>query len=216
MFRLSSGIMAQNQEKSQSDPKKGVRADARRNLDALLRAAMEVFAESGVDAPVREIAQKAGVGVGTVYRHFPQRSDLIVAVFQTQIDACAGAAHDLATEYVPGEALSRWMQRYVDLLSTKKGFAGALHSGDPAYGGLSPYFFERMEPALQTLLDQAVAAGTVRAGFKADDLLRAVATLCHGPHGEQPLYARKVVELLVDGLRHGATGGHSAETLSTS
>src|SRR5579871_4585158 len=89
-----------------------IRADARRNLDALLRAAMAVFATSGVDAPVREIAEKAGVGVGTVYRHFPQRSDLIVAVFRHQVDACADAAPVLAAEHEPGEALARWMQRY--------------------------------------------------------------------------------------------------------
>jgi AcrR family transcriptional regulator len=182
-----------------------VRADARRNLDALLRAAMAVFAVSGVNAPVREIAEKAGVGVGTVYRHFPQRSDLIVAVLQTQIDACANAASDLARKYGPDEALARWMQRYVDLLAAKRGFAGALHSGDPAYSALSPYFFERVEPAFHTLLDKAAAAGTVRSGIKATDLLRAVATLCHGRHGEEPLYARKVVELLVDGLRYRAT-----------
>jgi AcrR family transcriptional regulator len=109
------------------------RADARRNLDALLKAAMAVFAESGVDAPVREIAERAGVGVGTVYRHFPQRSDLIAAVFRQEIDACADAAPRIAAEYPPGEALSRWMQRYVDFIAAKRGLAAALHSGDPAY-----------------------------------------------------------------------------------
>jgi AcrR family transcriptional regulator len=212
LFRLSrklimrkQGASSKGEQKTHGDTRRAVRADARRNLDALLRAAMAVFAVSGVDAPVREIAEKAGVGLGTVYRHFPRRSDLIVAVLQTQIDACAGAARDLATKHEPGEALARWMQRYMDLIATKRGFAGALHSGDLAYSALSPYFFERMEPALHTLLDKAAAAGTVRSGVKATDLLRAVATLCHGPHGEEPLYARKMVELLVDGLRYGAT-----------
>lgn len=196
------------EQKSQDDTLRPVRADARRNVDALLRAAMAVFAVSGVDAPVREIAEKAGVGVGTVYRHFPQRSDLIVAVLQTEIDACADAASDLAAKYAPAEALARWMQRYVDLIAKKRGFAGALHSGDPAYSALSPYFFERMEPALHALLDTAAVAGKVRIGIKAADLLRAVATLYHGPHGEEPPYARKMVELLVDGLRYGATEKH--------
>src|ERR1700761_1702614 len=83
-----------------------VRADARRNLDALLEAALQVFATSGVDAPVREVADKAGVGVGTLYRHFPQRSDLIVAVMRHEVDACADAAEHIATEHEPGEALS--------------------------------------------------------------------------------------------------------------
>lgn len=190
-------------QESQSDTPKPARADARRNLDALLRAAMEVFAESGVDAPVREIAERAGVGVATVYRHFPQRSDLIVAVLRTKIDACADAAAELANEYGPGEALSQWMQRFVDFLATKRGFAGALHSGDPAYGGLKPYFAQRMEPALHGLLERAAAAGAVRSGVNAEDLLNAVATLCHGPGGEQPPYARAMVGLLVDGLRSG-------------
>ena len=86
-----------------------VRVDAQRNLDALLQAAKNVFATSGVDAPVREIAEKAGVGVGTLYRHFPQRADLIAAVFRREMDACADAAPILAAEHPPGEALALWL-----------------------------------------------------------------------------------------------------------
>lgn len=199
-------IRSKGEQKSHGDTHRAVRADARRNLDALLHAAMDVFAVSGVDAPVREIAEKAGVGVGTVYRHFPQRSDLIVAVLQTQIDACAALAHDLATKHGPGEALALWMQRYVDFIATKRGFAAALHSGDPAYSALPSYFFERMEPALNELLDNAITAKVVRSDVEANDLLQAVATLCHGPHGEEPRYARKIVALLVDGLRYEMMG----------
>jgi AcrR family transcriptional regulator len=83
-----------------------VRADAQRNIDALLEAAKAVFDASGVDAPVRAIAEKAGVGVGTVYRHFPQRADLIAAVFRREMDACADAAPILAAEHEPFEALA--------------------------------------------------------------------------------------------------------------
>jgi AcrR family transcriptional regulator len=182
-----------------------MRADAQRKMNSLLQSAMEVFRTSGVDAPVREIAERAGVGLGTVYRHFPQRSDLIVAVFKNQIDACADAASVMASKYEPGEALARWMQRYVDFIGTKRGLAAALHSGDPAYSALPVYFNNRLRPALKTLLDAAVAARVVRPGMEADDLLRAVATLCHGPHGQEPVYARRMVELLVDGLRYGAS-----------
>src|SRR6202030_4062012 len=85
-----------------------VRADAQRSLDALLRAAKEVFATSGVGAPVREIAEKAGVGLGTLYRHFPQRADLIAAVFRNEIDACADAAPVLARTCEPFEAVAKW------------------------------------------------------------------------------------------------------------
>ena len=181
-----------------------MRADGQRKMNSLLQAAMEVFAESGVDAPVREIAERAGVGLGTVYRHFPQRSDLIVAVFKSKMDACADAAPVLANEYEPGEALARWMQRYVDFVGTKRGLAAALHSGDPAYNALPGYFNERLLPALKALLDAAVAAGKVRPGIEAVDLLRAVATLSYGSLEKEPVYARKMVELLVDGLRYGA------------
>jgi AcrR family transcriptional regulator len=181
-----------------------MRADGQRKMSSLLQAAMEIFAESGVDAPVREIAERAGVGLGTVYRHFPQRSDLIVAVFQSQVDACANAAVSLAKKYEPGEALARWMQRFVDFIATKRGLAAALHSGDPAYRALPAYFDKRLKPAFEGLLDAAVRARVVRPGIEAGDLLRAVATLCHGSHGEDPTYARRMVELLVDGLRYGA------------
>lgn len=195
---------ADEQEPEDGKPRR-MRADAQRKMNSLLQAAMEVFAKSGVDAPVREIAEKAGVGLGTVYRHFPQRSDLIVAVFQSRVDACADAASVLTTKYEPGEALARWMQRFVEFIATKRGLAAALHSGDPAYSALPGYFNQRLLPALKTLLDTAVAAGVVRPGVEAEDLLRAVATLCHGPHGDEPLYARRMVALLVDGLRYGAS-----------
>jgi AcrR family transcriptional regulator len=181
-----------------------VRADAQRNIDALLQAAMAVFADSGVDAPVREIAEKAGVGIGTIYRHFPQRSDLIVAVFRREVDACADAALVLAAEHEPGEALARWMQRYVDFISAKRGLAAALHSGDPAYNTLPAYFQKQLRPALQTLLEAAAAAGKVRGGVEPYELLRAVASLCTPAHDLGPDHARRMVDLLIDGLRYGA------------
>lgn len=179
-----------------------VRSDAK--TGPVLEAAMAVFKTSGVSAPVREIAERAGVGLGTIYRNFPQRSDLIVAVFQSQVDACANAAVHIASKHRPDEALHLWMQRYIDFISTKRGLAAALHSGDSAYSALPSYFSARLEPALRALLDAAVSAGEICAGISAEDLLRAVATLCRGPHDEEPTYARKMVGLLVDGLRHGA------------
>ncbi len=180
-----------------------VRADARRNIDSLLEAALAVFATSGVDAPVREIANKAGVGVGTVYRHFPQRSDLIAAVFRREIDACADAAPILATEHAPGEALAWWMQRYVDFIAAKRGLAAALHSGDPAFEALPGYFHERLVPALRTLLEAATAAGDTHANVEPYDLLQAVASLCMPAYDGDPTHARQMVALLVNGLRYG-------------
>ena len=182
-----------------------VRADAQRNIDALLQSALAVFATSGVDAPVREIAEKAGVGIGTVYRHFPQRSDLIAAVFRREIDACADAAPILAAEHNPGDALPRGMQLYAAFIATKRAHATALHSGNPAFDTLPAYFNQRLRPALQMLLESAAAAGEVRADVDADDLLSAVASLCMQGHDEDPDRARRMVALLVDGLRYGAS-----------
>ncbi len=181
-----------------------VRADARRNMDALLEAALAVFETSGVDAPVREIAVKAGVGIGTVYRHFPQRSDLIVAVFRHEVDGCADAAPALADKHAPVEALARWMQRYVDFIAAKRGLAAALRSGNPAFETLPGYFEKRLVPALRALLDSAAAAGEVRGDVEPYDLLRAVGDLGMSAHYDGPAHARRMVALLVDGLRFGA------------
>ena len=135
-----------------------LRADAQRNIGSLLAAAKAVFGTSGVDAPAKEIADLAGVGVGTLYRHFPQRSDLVKAVLQHEIDARADAAPALAAVHEPGIALAKWLHRYTEFLTTKRGFATALHSGDPAFDALPGYFFQRLEPALGSLLDAAAAA----------------------------------------------------------
>ncbi len=179
------------------------RADAERNLDTLLRAAAAIFAASGVDAPAREIADEAGVGVGTVYRHFPRRADLIAAVFRREIDACAGAASTLSAKHPPGEALGRWMQRYAGFVATKRGLAKALHSGDPAFGTLRDYFEQRLRPEFRTLYESAVTAGEARSGVNPEDLLDAVAGLCMQAFDKGPRNARRMVALLVDGLRHG-------------
>ena len=176
-----------------------VRADAMRNLGALLKAAKAVFATSGVDAPVREIAEKAGVGIGTVYRHFPHRAHLIAAIFRQEIDACAEASTLLAAQHAPGEALAKWLQRYADFVATKRGLAPALHSGDPAYEPLRAHFEQRVRPALRTLLQSAVAAGEVRNDVESDDLLQAVASLCMPARDDD--HARRMVGLLIDGLR---------------
>jgi AcrR family transcriptional regulator len=182
-----------------------MRADGQRKMRALLEAALKVFAKSGVDAPVREIAEAAGVGLGTVYRHFPQRSDLIAAVFQSQVDACADDAAVVAARYEPAEALSLWMQRYVDFIGTKQGLAAALHSGDPAYSALPKYFDERLRPALKGLLDEALRAQVIRPGIDAKELLGAVGTLCcQGPHMNLDS-ARRMVSILIDGMRYGST-----------
>jgi AcrR family transcriptional regulator len=177
------------------------RADAQRNIGSLLEAAKAVFATSGVDAPAKEIADLAGVGVGTLYRHFPLRSDLVVAVLQHGIDACADAGPELSAAHDPGTALAAWLDRYTEFLGTKRGLASALHSGDPAFDALPGYFTARLGPALGSLLAAATATGEVRADVSATDLLHAIAQLCQPVPGEGPAYGRRMVAVLVDGLR---------------
>lgn len=177
-----------------------LRADAQRNINELLKAAKEVFATTGVDAPVRKIAEAAGVGMGTVYRHFPERSGLVAAVFREQVDACADAAKSLATQHEPSEALAIWMLRYADFIVAKRGLAKALHSGNPAFESLPNYFMQQLRPALQMLLDNAVNAHDIRPNVEPDDLLHAVASLCAPSENEGR--SKRMIGLLLDGLRY--------------
>lgn len=192
-----------------------VRADARRNVDALLRAAMATFSESGVDAPMRAIAARAGVGVGTVYRHFPQRSDLIKAVIQREVDSCVEAASRLAAAHEPGEALASWMQRLVDFVATKRGLGAALHSGDAAYQSLPDYVLGQLTPTLRGLLDAAAAAGAVPAEVDASELLLAGLRLATPASEGDTSQARRMVALLVDGLRFRVSASQNAATDQT-
>jgi AcrR family transcriptional regulator len=181
------------------------RADAQRNIDALLAAAEEEFAAQGVDVNVRAIAARAGVGTATLYRHFPLRSDLIVAVFRREVDACAAAAPTLSATHDPDEALGLWIQHYARFIATKRGLAAALHLGDPAFKDLPAYFQQQLGPALQTLLDAAAGAGAIRDGVDPIDLLGAVAKLCIPPLGtDDTSRANRMIALLIDGLRYGA------------
>lgn len=192
-------------EAAAKDRPRPLRPDAQRSLEALLQAAKEVFATSGVDAPIREIAGKAGLGVGTVYRHFPQRSDLIAAVFRREIDACADAAKVLSEQHDAFDALSQWMQRFSAFFATKRGLASALHSGEAAYEALPGHFELRLRPALQSLLTSAIAAGEIRTDIAADELLGAVAGLSMSGNAE-PEQAQRMVALLADGLRRSDAG----------
>ena len=187
-----------------SRPKRRVRADALRNEDVVLQAAKEIFTTSGIDAPVREIAARAGVGMGTLYRRFPKRSDLVAGVFRREVDACAAEAAVLSRRYPPGDALARWLECYAGFLTTKKGLAAALHSGDPAFDALPDYFRSRFEPTLASLLGEAAEAGDVRSGVEPYDLLRAIGHLSSATGDDGAAHGRRMLTLLIDGLRYGA------------
>jgi AcrR family transcriptional regulator len=183
-----------------SAPRK--RADARRNERTLLDAAAAAFVTSGVDVPVRDVAARAGVGVGTIYRHFPTRADLIVAVYRHQVEACAEAGPALLADGgTPYAALGRWIGLFVDFLVTKHGLAEALRSDDAAFETLHAYFLDRLVPVCARLLDAAAAAGEIVPGVDAYELLRGVGNLCIGADSDPRYDARRLVRILVAGLR---------------
>ncbi|MFD8201501.1 TetR/AcrR family transcriptional regulator [Streptomyces sp. NPDC059701] len=178
------------------------RKDARRNQQALLDAAAAVFVASGVEAPVRDIAAAAGVGTGTIYRHFPTRADLVVAVYRHQVEALAEAGPALlASATSPHAALGRWIDLFVDFLVTKHGLAAALRSDEAGFETLHAYFLDRLVPVCAELLDAAVASGEVRPGLGALELMRGVGNLCIGAENDPAYDARRLVALLVRGMR---------------
>jgi AcrR family transcriptional regulator len=177
------------------------RSDAQRNVAALVEAAKTVFAGSGVDAPAKEITDLAGVGVGTLYRHFPRRSDLIVAVLQHEIDECVEAAAELGTTLGPREALMAWIERFTDFVGTKRGLAAALHSGDPAYDDLPQHLLDRLEPPLQALLARAVGGGYARDDVGARDILTTIALISQPVPGEPPSFNQRMTQVFIAGLQ---------------
>jgi AcrR family transcriptional regulator len=184
-------------------PAPAKRSDARRNEETLLAAAAAAFVAFGVDVPVRDIAAAAGVGVGTIYRHFPTRADLIVAVYRHQVEACADAGATLLSDSdSPHTALTDWINLFVDFLITKRGLAGVLQSDSAAFETLHAYFLDRLVPVCAQLLEAAAAAGEIVPGVEAYGLMRGVGNICIGADTDPDYDARRMVQLVMAGLRH--------------
>jgi len=177
------------------------RADVRRNEKTLLDAAAAAFVASGVDAPVRDIAARAGVGVATMYRHFPTRADLIVAVYRHQVESCAEAGPILlATSATPHAALGSWINLFVDFLVTKHGLAEALQSSDGTFDALHAYFLDRLVPVCAQLLDAAATAGEIIPDLDPLVLMHGIGNLCIGA-GSPNYDAQRMAGLVIAGLR---------------
>ena len=198
-------VMANGSPAGES-PSRGKRADAQRNRETVLAAAAAVFVSSGVDAPIRQIAAQAGVGMATIYRHFPTRADLVTAVYRHQIEACAEAGPNLlGSAGSPLDALRQWIDLFVDFLVTKHGLADALQSDNDRFAALHSYFLDRLLPVCAQLLDAAVEAGDIRADTQPYELMRGIGNLCIG-HDNDPRYdPRRLIALLLRGLQQPLT-----------
>lgn len=179
------------------------RADALRNRDLLLEAAKSVFSAGGPEASLEAVARTAGVGIGTLYRHFPTREALFEAVYRHEVQQLADLAERLKKETRPIEALRQWMRSIVKFVATKKGMSTALALAVSKDSDLVSYSSDRLTRAIGLLLEQAIAAGEVRSDVSPEDLLRAIVGMCY-TH-DQPGWQKNVlrlVDIFVDGLRN--------------
>jgi AcrR family transcriptional regulator len=186
------------------------RTDSVRNRERLLQAAAAVFGAGGPDASLEAVARRAGVGIGTLYRHFPTREALFEAVYRHEVEQLSDLAEQLRTEAAPVEALRSWLRSNVAFVATKKGMAAALALAVNKKSDLTAYSSDRLTRAVASLLDRAVAAGEIRADISPEDLLRALVGMCylHDQPGWQESVLR-LVDVLVDGLRRTPGSGRS-------
>lgn len=189
------------------DDGKALRADAARNRAKLLEAATALFAERGVETSLDDVAKAAGVGIGTLYRHFPSREDLVLAVYGAQIDALDERSRELATREDPGEALREWMRGFVDFYAVKQGMVTLLRT--MMNGSRSEHFEHTrttLREAAERMLAPAIAAGVIREDVAAPELLRALGGICltSDPKTTPASSTLALVDLVYDGLRFGA------------
>lgn len=182
-------------------PARKPRADGVRNRERVLGAAKAVFAEGGPAASLEGVARQAGVGVGTLYRHFPTRQALFEAVYRREVEQLVELAGQLGTDLPPLEALRRWMRANVEFVATKKGMSAALAIAVHASSDLTTSSMDRLSRALTPLLRRAAEAGVIRDDIGPEDILRTIVGLCytHDKPGWQANVLR-LVDVFVDGM----------------
>jgi AcrR family transcriptional regulator len=185
-----------------SIPKRKPRADGERNRQLLIDAAKVGFADSGLNVSLEDIARRAGVGIGTLYRHFPSREAVVEAVYRREVEQLAEAVPKLLETLPAGEALHQWMHLFVNYIATKRLIAPSLG----AVAGRSPTLrttsAELIRVAIATLVKRAIASGDVRKDIDPSDLLRAMVGVSYGnPDAGWQASARRLIDLLMDGLR---------------
>ena len=185
-------------------PEKRLRADARRNRDKLVEIAATLFAERGVDASLEEVARRAGVGIGTLYRHFPTREDLVEVLYRREIESLCTAAEDFSRDNPADVALEQWMLRFVGYIAAKRGMAASLKILFGRGTNNLAEAYALIPVALKRLVAAAVAAGSIRTDVDATDILQALSGIYSAPDTpEWQERSRRLVRLLMDGLRAG-------------
>jgi AcrR family transcriptional regulator len=180
-----------------------MRADARRNYEKLIAAGREAFTEDGSSASLEEIARRAGVGIGTLYRHFPTRQALLEAVYVEEVDALCRSAEDLRDE-APWEALVAWLHRFVDYVATKEALAQELFAYVDRDADVFRHCHTLFYGAGEPLLQRAQEAGLVRADTNITDVVRMVAGIAKMP-SSTPDQVVRILDMALDGLRFSAS-----------
>jgi AcrR family transcriptional regulator len=188
--------------KRSQPPKRKPRADAQRNRERILEVAKEAFTRSGANASLDDIAKEAGVGPGTLYRHFPKREELLQAVYRSEMEKLAAAERKFAQSKPPLEALRAWLLLFVDAIAAKELIAPALNTlvGDHKKVFASSY--AKIHEAIHALVKRAIKSGDIRKDLDPRDLLRAlvgVANVASGPDWQQS--AKRLVDILITGSR---------------
>jgi AcrR family transcriptional regulator len=181
------------------------RADSARNRQLLIDAAKAGFSDLGLTVSLEEIARRAGVGIGTLYRHFPSREAVVEAVYRREVEQLAEAVPKLLETSPPGDALHQWMHLFVDYIATKRLIAPSLAAVAGRTSSLYATSFELITRAISTLVKRAVAGGDVRKDIDPSDLLRALVGVSYGnPDVGWEASARRLIDILMDGLRREA------------
>jgi AcrR family transcriptional regulator len=196
--------------------KRKPRTDAVRNRERVLEAANAVFSSGGPDASLEAVARTAGVGIGTLYRHFPTREALFEAVYRREVEHLADLAERLKDKDDPLDALRQWMRSNVKFVATKKGMSQALALAAYKNSELFSYSYNSLTRAVASLLDRAIAAGKIRDDISAEDLLRALVGMCYSQ--DQPGWQKSVlrlVDVFIDGLCLERGDGRGSERPSS-
>ncbi|MGA8296639.1 MAG: helix-turn-helix domain-containing protein [Acidimicrobiales bacterium] len=187
----------------EGDADRPMRADARRNYEAIVAAARQVFAEEGGGASLEAVARRGGVGIGTLYRHFPRRIDLVEAVYRTDVDQVVATAETAVSELDPWAAVEAFIAAFVRYALSKRNFLNELHEAFEKNPDLKLQSRQRLDAAMQLVIDRAQRAGVVRSDVTGSDVMQLLGPMCMSATLSAEQSAR-LVPMILDGLRPSA------------